>query len=76
MKSYSLPVSDLGHRFDNTYSSTLNSMVSQVQSLSPERQRWAKHLNRIGVAFQYVYYAELVAQTVTDKRSSILDWGG
>lgn len=51
-------------------------MVSQVQSLSPERQRWAKHLNRIGVAFQYVYYAELVAQTVTDKRSSILDWGG
>ncbi|MEA2716238.1 MAG: hypothetical protein QOI99_555 [Actinomycetota bacterium] len=53
----------------------LDEMRAVVLTSPPELTRYAKHLNRSGVMFEYAYYAVMVRQRLPPD-SVICDWGG
>ncbi len=69
-----MPVKDLKGAYQDLRPH-LEEMTAAVLASPPERVRFAKHLNRPGVIFQYAYYAALVRQ-VLPAGSVICDWGG
>lgn len=53
----------------------LDEMREVVRTSSPELTRYAKHLNRPGVIFEYAYYTVMVRERLRPD-SVICDWGG
>lgn len=72
--TFRMPVRNLGKACADLMP-VLGEMRGVVRSSPPELTRYAKHLNRPGVIFQYAYYTVLVRQRLAPD-SVICDWGG
>ena len=72
---FRMPVPSLKSRYEER-APDLEAMMAVVNATEPERAKYAKHLNRPGVIFQYAYYTALVREWLPSPTAVICDWGG